>query len=203
MPFFPGTGPQALRDLFIDEYQPQRAGRPDLPPLIEDPATDFGVRVLADREAVNHQRATTDLIHCLHPENNPMDRVDQGFKEERVTEYVQVDISVSDRTDPDTGERLSARERLVGTREQQLETYGFTLGGTDGTTYGGDAWGHRWDDLRWRRRRDARHRRRDRLSGHLRRGVVRAGAGSTRVQRVGHGVSGPDPGDAEELPGED
>lgn len=137
---FPGTGPQALVDLFSTEWQASRTGRPDIPPAVEDPKTEFGVRIVHDRSTVNQQRAVHDLVHCYHPSADPISIEDKGFKEVEQVETVQVDIECSDRTDPETGERLFARERMVGSREDEtdLAGAGFTLGGASGATLGGD-----------------------------------------------------------------
>jgi len=137
---FPGTAPQALVDLLETEWQASRTGRPDIPPAVTDPETQFGVRIVHDRETVTQQRAVHDLVHCYHPSADPITIEDRGFKEVNQTEAVQIDIECSDRTDPETGERLFARERMVGSREDEsdLTGAGFTLGGASGTTLGGD-----------------------------------------------------------------
>lgn len=146
MSFFPGTAPQALVDRLAADWQASRAGRPDIPPAVTDPETDIGVRILHDREAVTQQRAVHDLVHVYHPEQGPISIEDRGFKEQESIETVQIDIECSDRTDQSTGERLFARERMVGTREEQLQAYGFTLGGADGATVGEDDGGTLGDD---------------------------------------------------------
>lgn len=111
------TGPEALAQLFQDEWEESRSGRPDVPPLVVDPETDFGVFVRKNREDVANLNAVHDLIHCYHPSGGPLDVQDRGFKEANTVENVQVDIDLTDRTDPDTGERLVARERMVGDRD--------------------------------------------------------------------------------------
>jgi hypothetical protein len=140
-----GTGPQRLIDLIESEWQVSRTGRADVPPVIEfqtgteNPDLNRGVLVLRDREDVAYDTAKHDLIHCYHPEANPPIVEDNGYKEQRVVETVQIDIELTDRTDhsrPQGQQRLSARERMVGLREDTGGSSGFTLGGPDGATLG-------------------------------------------------------------------
>ena len=124
-----GTAPEAVRQIIFDTWQASRAGRPDVPPLVTDgsgnPTSDRTeadgpgeVLVVINREDPNLDYAVFDVIHCYHPDAEGLGTfTDQGFTEERVQEPVQVDIKLKDRTDPDTGERITARERMVGDRD--------------------------------------------------------------------------------------
>jgi hypothetical protein len=69
-------------------------------------------------------QSSYDLIHCYHPEGNSPEITDRGFDEQRIVETVQVDISVTDRTDhtTDPSTRLLARERMVGDRDDLAST---------------------------------------------------------------------------------
>lgn len=119
-----GTGPQRLAEFLEDNWQATRAGRGDVPPAIqhqtggEDPALNDGVLVVRDRERVSVDNGKHDLIHVYHPEAAPPTEEDNGYKEKRVVETVQVDIELTDRTDQsqDPPERLSAEKRMVGRR---------------------------------------------------------------------------------------
>lgn len=120
-----GTGPQRLIDLFETEWQAARTGRADIPSVIEyntgteDPDLNNGVLVVRDRGEVGIDLARHDVIHCYHPEANPPASTDQGYKEERLVETVQVDVELTDRTDHSlaaSDSRLSATERMVGLR---------------------------------------------------------------------------------------
>jgi len=115
-----GTGPQALVTLFEDNWQKSRAGRDDVPPMYDDTTQiqlQKGVIVpLKNREQSGVDRGKHDIIHCYHPEAGPITVTDTGYSEERITETVQVDIELTDRTDQSTGERLSARDRMVSKR---------------------------------------------------------------------------------------
>jgi len=117
-----GTGPQRLIELFEDEWTVSRTGRDDVPPIIkrktgtEDPSLNNGVLAVRDRQDVEHDRARHDLIHCYHPEAGGIDINDSGYKEQRVTETVQIDLSLTDRTDQTTDTRLSAVDRMVSDR---------------------------------------------------------------------------------------
>jgi hypothetical protein len=74
---------------------------------------------LADREDTRVDLAKHDLIHCYVPEGNPGSTEDTGYDEQRIIEVVQIDISVSDRTDhsrPAGDQRLGAKQRMVGDR---------------------------------------------------------------------------------------
>ena len=114
------TGPQRLQTLFEDNWQASRTGRADIPDVITgDPKRNRGVVVFRDRESVDVDHAKHDLIHCYHPEANPPSIQDQGYKEQRIVETVQVDIDLTDRTDqtlPAGQQRLSAKKRMVGLR---------------------------------------------------------------------------------------
>jgi len=121
-------------------------------PVTDDAArrTDYGVLFTADRDVVANNSGVSDLVHVYHPEANPPTFEDQGAREQRSVETVQVDISVTDRNDPDTGMRIaSARDRLVGdpAEVEQAQTggpsggslgteSGFTLGGESGASLG-------------------------------------------------------------------
>jgi len=82
----------------------------------DDPKLNRGVFVLRDRENASVDMAKHDVIHCYQPEGDPFTVEDNGYAEQRVVESVQIDIELTDRTDPDTGERLIARDRMVGER---------------------------------------------------------------------------------------
>lgn len=123
-----GTGPQALETLLLTNWEPTRSGREDVPDVIRDgsgnpsndPADADGpgkVLVTHDRDTVANNNAVFDLVHCYHPQAAGMTITDTGYKEKNVVETVQIDIDTTDRTDPGTGERLSARERMVGDRD--------------------------------------------------------------------------------------
>jgi hypothetical protein len=121
-----GTGPEALVDLFIDNWQQSRTGRDDVPPMY-DPTQKIqlqkGVVVpLRNREQSGVDRGKHDILHCYHPEANPPAVTDRGYSEENVVETVQVDVDLTDRTDHSTGERLSARERMVSDRGSLAST---------------------------------------------------------------------------------
>jgi hypothetical protein len=118
-----GTGPQRLVEYLESNWQATRAGRGDVPDTIkfqtgtEDPALNRGVLVVRDRERVAVDNGKHDLIHVYHPEAAPPVHEDNGYKEVRVVETVQVDIELTDRPDPDDAAgRLSAEERMVGRR---------------------------------------------------------------------------------------
>lgn len=122
-----GTAPQALVTLLLDNWDPDRTGRPDVPDVIRDsnsnPSNDPAdadapghVLIVRDREIVANNQGIHDLIHCYHPQAGGLTFTDNGYKEQNVVETVQIDIEVTDRTDPATGERTYARDRLVGDR---------------------------------------------------------------------------------------
>jgi len=127
-----GSGPQAVIQLLKDEWQPVRAGRADIPDVVRDanggpssdPADGNGVLILRDRQDVRFQTSRHDLIHVYHPEGNTPEVSDRGYDEQRIVETVQIDISVTDRTDHDTdpASRLIARERMVGSRDDLAST---------------------------------------------------------------------------------
>lgn len=133
-----GTGTQRLIQLLEDEWQPTRAGRADIPDIIkhvtgsEDPKLNSGVFALRDREDSRIDQGKHDVIHAYHPEANPPQSTDNGYKEERLIETVQLDISLTDRTDhslPQGEQRLSARDRMTGLRDD--------LGAGEGSDYSG------------------------------------------------------------------
>jgi len=96
---------------------PTRSGRPDVPPIAaNEPGgeeANRGVVVRANRDEVAVERSVYDLIHCYHPSADPGSRQDMGYKEERLTEIVQIDMDCTDRTNAD-GTRSLARERMIG-----------------------------------------------------------------------------------------
>lgn len=128
-----GTGPQALVSSLLTNWQPTRTDddgnreRPDVPDVIRDSGTPSNdpndadgpgkVLIVNDRDVVANQHATYDLIHCYHPQAGPVSIEDNGYDEVRETETVQIDIEVTNRPDPDTGERLNAKDLLVGDRD--------------------------------------------------------------------------------------
>jgi len=118
-----GTGPQALLEVLRDGWQASRTGRPDVPPLVPkgDERTENGVLLVRDRSDVRVQQDRHDLIHCYTPESDPGTTTDKGFDEQGVIDVVQIDIEVTDRTDATTGERLLARNRMVGERDKVAE----------------------------------------------------------------------------------
>jgi len=126
------TGPQRLIKLLQDDWQPTRVGRGDIPDVVRDsggdpssdPTDGDGVLVVRDREEVRFQTSRHDLIHCYHPEGNTPEVNDRGYDEQRIVETVQVDISITDRTDhtTDPSDRLLARERMVGDRDDVADT---------------------------------------------------------------------------------
>jgi hypothetical protein len=119
-----GTGPQRMVQLFTDEWQATRPGRADVPPMY-DPGVDYELQKnvvvpLRDREESGINRDVHDIIHVYHPEANPPTATDNGYREERLVETVQVDVSLTDRTDHSLApgnQRLSARKRMVGDRD--------------------------------------------------------------------------------------
>lgn len=117
-----GTGGDALVSLLRDNWQQSRVGRDDVPQIIDEsdnPDTTTGVLPLADREGTRVDLSKHDLIHCYVPEGNPGSTEDTGFDEQRIIEVVQIDISLTDRTDhsrPAGDQRLGAKRRMVGDR---------------------------------------------------------------------------------------
>lgn len=131
-----GTGPERLVRLFEETWQATRTGRADVPPMY-DPNTDVELQKnvvvpLRNREDSGVDRAKHDIIHCYHPEANAPDITDNGFDEVNELETVQVDIALTDRTDQATGERLSARDRMVGDRDSLASTTDPPYGGISG-----------------------------------------------------------------------
>ena len=123
-----GTGPAAVVDILQSNWSATRTGRPDVPDVVRDgsnnpssdpaDATEPGrILILKNREEVATKGSVFDTIHCYAPEADAGVWEDTGYKEERVVEGVQVDIDLTDRTDPDTGERVTARERMIGDRD--------------------------------------------------------------------------------------
>lgn len=136
-----GTGPQALQEYIETNYQETRNGRADLPPIIkhatgtDDPKLNSGVLVLRDREDPRYDTGKHDLVHLYHPEANPPDRSDQGYREVNLIESVQLDISLTDRSDHSLAagnQRLSARERMTGLRGDLASTESPPYGGIAG-----------------------------------------------------------------------
>jgi len=124
-----GTGPQRIARFIEDNWQATRAGRGDVPDVIEyqtggaDPRLNEGVLVVRDRANTYVDTAKHDLIHVYHPEAAPPVEEDNGYKEKRVVETVQVDIELTDRTDPaDDSARLDATARMVGDRDDLADT---------------------------------------------------------------------------------
>jgi len=116
-----GQGPAALQDLFETEWQATRAGREDVPPIVSgDPKLNNGVLVSKNREVSRVDKARHDLIHCYHPETAGLTITDRGYSEQNVVETVQIDISLTDRTDQSGAEpeRLGARTRMIGDRDE-------------------------------------------------------------------------------------
>lgn len=116
-----GTGPQALVDTLDSNWKPSRTGRPDVPKATTTyrdtslgPGTVF---ITEDRDVVANHQGVHDLVHCYHPQSTGIPFEDKGNNEQGATETVQIDIDLADRTDPSTGERLSAKERMVGDRD--------------------------------------------------------------------------------------
>lgn len=112
-----GTGAQAMAGYLTTNWQASRTGRTDLPAAVTDPDTEFGVHIVNDREIVAENRTVHDLIHVYHPEASGLDYQDRGYNEVQTRENLQIDIECTNRNDPDTGERLSARTRMVGDRD--------------------------------------------------------------------------------------
>jgi len=124
-----GTGPQRLISFIESNWQVSRTGRGDVPDTIkyntgsENPDLNRGVLVLQNRENVAVDLAKHDLIHVYHPEAAPPQETDNGYKEKNVIETVQVDISLTDRPDPnDAAGRLDATARMVGDRDDLADT---------------------------------------------------------------------------------
>jgi len=125
-----GTGPQRLRDYLADNWQATRTDRPDLPPATKTERSQQGtVYVVNDRGSVNINKSVHDLIHIYHPQADPINIEDRGFKEQNVQENIQIDIECTDRVDPDTGQRNFAKQRMVGDRSDP----DFTDSGTNPT----------------------------------------------------------------------
>jgi len=137
-----GTGPERLIELLKDNWQATRAGRGDIPDVVRDsggnpssdPTDGDGVLIVRNREEVRFQTSRHDLIHCYHPEGNSPEVNDRGFDEQRIVETVQVDISITDRTDhsPDPSDRLLARDRMIGDRDDLADTFDDPYGGISG-----------------------------------------------------------------------
>lgn len=124
-----GTAPDRLVTLFENTWQAQRAGRGDVPPMY-DTTKDIDLQKnvvvpLRNREESGVDRGIHDIIHSYHPEANPPDIQDNGYKEVRETETVQVDIDLTDRSihsNPVGDTRSSARERMKGDRADLADT---------------------------------------------------------------------------------
>lgn len=134
--------PEAVTDYLKDNWQAARAGRADVPALVADPKTDKGVLITQNRDHPGYNSGMHDLIHVYHPEGGALTLEDKGYQEEGSVETVQIDIEVTNRTDPnDPAARLEANERLKGTRGETITSAGFTLGGSSGATLGGSSGG--------------------------------------------------------------
>lgn len=120
-----GTAPEALVEQLQSGWQASRTGRDDVPDLVRDgngdPSSDpndgEGVLVLKNLDEVAVNRQLHDVIHCYPPEADPMTVQDNGYKEQRVVESVQIDIDLADRSEYDPPKRVSAKERMIGTRD--------------------------------------------------------------------------------------
>lgn len=113
-----GTGSQALVNYLASNWQASRTGRGDIPTSTtvhrSTPGTVF---ITQDRDEVAVEKSVHDLVHCYHPEADGIDVRDAGSQEQGTTEAVRIDVEVSDRTHPDTGERVYANAALVGDRD--------------------------------------------------------------------------------------
>jgi hypothetical protein len=123
-----GSGPQAVSDHLLDNWQVSRSGRNDVPDVLRDSgnnrirdpqqAVDPGkVLHYYDRFEPNVNRGAWDLVHCYHPEAGGIDWADSGFNEKTTTETIQIDLETVDRRDPSDDTRARARERMVGDRD--------------------------------------------------------------------------------------
>lgn len=136
------TGPDALVSILQANWQPSRSGREDIPDLVRDsngdpssePSDGDGVLILKNREEVNVRQQRHDLIHAYIPTGNSPTITDRGYDEQRITETVQIDIDITDRTDhtTDPPERLSARDRMIGDRAALASTAEPPYGGISG-----------------------------------------------------------------------
>lgn len=112
-----GTGPQALAAYLADGWEATRAGRPDVPKATTEPRSEPGtVLVTNDRGEVANNQSVHDLVHVYHPDGSGVDVSDKGSQEQGTVETVHIDVETADRTDPETGERVYAKDRLVGDR---------------------------------------------------------------------------------------
>jgi hypothetical protein len=112
-----GTGPQSLVQQLADHWTVTRSGRPDVPDATTQQRSEAGTVLLTnDRDVVANNQGVHDLVHCYHPQATGISMQDKGFDEQGATETVQIDIETTNRPDPDTGERLDARTRMVGDR---------------------------------------------------------------------------------------
>jgi len=140
-----GTGPQALVNELQTRWTASRTGRDDVPDVVRDgngnpssdpddadPSADERVVILDNLSEVSVTRQVVDTVHVYHPEASPGSITDRGYKEQRVVETVQIDIDLVDRTDYDATERLSAKERMVGTRAGLADTGDPPYGGIAG-----------------------------------------------------------------------
>ena len=114
-----GRGPEQLVELLTEEWQPERPYRQAVPDVVEDPDLESGVLIIKDRKDVHIQHSMHDVVHCYHPQASGLNVTDRGFKEQNVVENVQIDVELTDRNDAETGERLSARERMIGNGTDQ------------------------------------------------------------------------------------
>lgn len=139
-----GLGPTKLIATLQDDWEASRTGRGDIPDVIRDSngdptsdpdeSADEGVVILPNRSEVRINKARHDVIHAYHPEGNAPDTTDRGYDEQRIVETVQIDIDITDRTDHDTdpSERLGAKARMIGTRDDLASTSDPPYGGISG-----------------------------------------------------------------------
>lgn len=112
-----GTGPQALRDYLDANWKVSRDFRPDIPDSTTEQRSAPGtVFITNDRGEIANNQNVHDLVHCYHPEAGGIEVDDKGSQEQGTIEPVRIDVETADRTDPDTGERVNARDALVGDR---------------------------------------------------------------------------------------
>lgn len=126
-----GTSPQRLVRFLESNWQATRTGRGDIPDTIkhhtgsEDPDLNSGVLLVRDRDQPFVDYGKHDLIHVYHPEASAPVVTDIGYSEVNEVETVQVDISLTDRTDHSLAagnQRLSAKDRMVGDRDDLAST---------------------------------------------------------------------------------
>ena len=112
-----GTGPQALVEYLADNWQATRDGRPDIPGATTEYKSETGtVFITHDRSEVADVHSVHDLVHVYHPQTTGVTAQDKGSQEQGTVETVQIDVETTDRTDPETHERLDATTLLRGDR---------------------------------------------------------------------------------------